>query len=304
MIPYSNLRKRPRVDLAAAIPLDEPLTVYVEPTNKCNLSCDFCPQFLSDYEERAGYSEHMPVDLFRKVADELKAMHLASLKLYFFGEPLMHPAIAEICRLSADVCDRVELTTNAIPFTDQKIIDIIDSGIHYIRVSWYGEKADRVRENVRKLWEARQSRGRTLPWIAVKIHSAAQSADVESLKSSCDEIITEQLHTIGSDFVQLRSYARNKKACPYPFYNLVVKSNGDVVPCCVAWEQSLVVGNVRDQTLRDIWRGQPMHRIRMMHLQGRSSELAACAQCDTGYNCPDSVDSVSAADYEGRVKSL
>lgn len=85
MIAYSELRKSARIPLADATPLDKPLTVYVEPTNRCNLSCSFCPQSLADYKERAGYWEHMDIALYRKVMHEIQAMGIKSLKLPGYG---------------------------------------------------------------------------------------------------------------------------------------------------------------------------------------------------------------------------
>ena len=116
----------------------------------------------------------------------------------------------------------------------------------------------------------------------------------------CDEIGPEGLHSIGSDMIQIKRLTGPHIACPYPFYNLVVKSNGDVVPCCVAWEKSLIVGNAREQTLAEIWKGDRLAEIHRLHLSGRSGELAACAKCDTLFNCPDSVDSLSVEEYERR----
>lgn len=294
MTDYADLRKQPRIDLAREIPLNAPLTVYVEPTNRCNLACDFCPQSLLDYKERAGYWEHMPLYLFERLMREIKEMGVKSLKLYFFGEPLMHPQIGSLCAEAAGNCERVELTTNLIPLTEMKAAAIMTSGIHYVRVSWYGEKPERVIANLKML---KAHRVAPLPHIAVKF--LRREDVVDGLE--CDEVCVEQLHTIGSDFVHLRSYEENKKACPYPFYTLVVKSNGDVVPCCVAWDKSLVVGNVSSNTLAELWRSPKMKAIRLAHLRGERSSLAACAQCDVLFNCPDSVDSVSAEEYKKRV---
>lgn len=295
---YSQLRTAKRLNLAEAIPLPVPMTIYVEPTNVCNLACDFCPHSIPDYKEAAAYHQHMPLSLFSRLMNEIRDMRIKSLKLYFFGEPLMHPEIGEMCRLAANACERVELTTNAIPFTDAKIEAIANSGIHFIRLSWYGEKPERVRRNIRLLSEARNSK---TPFLAIKVFNQKQAEEVEDLRPVVDEICIEQLHTVGSNFVQLRSYEENKKACPYPFYTMVVKANGDVVPCCVAWETSLNCGNVNDYSLHDIWNGPRMHEIRMAHLSGQKSMLHACASCDTIYNCPDSVDSVSPEEFERRI---
>ena len=303
MIPYASLRKDARIDLASAVPLDAPLTVYVEPTNRCNLSCDFCPQSLEDYKERAGYWEHIDMGLYRKVINEVAEMGIKSLKLYFFGEPLLHPHIGEICFLAHQVCDRVELTTNGMALTTKKTYDILEGGLDYLRVSIYTAKEAHPTLVLRNVARLRHMRGDgKKPFIFAKAFDQL-SLDYAryNYEGVADEIGLEQLHSIGSDFVHIsQQKPGSHKACPYPFYNLVVKSNGDVVPCCVAWEKSLVVGNANTQTLREIWQGEALARIHRLHLSGQGQSLAACAKCDTIFNSPDSVDSLTAQEYERR----
>lgn len=299
MIPYTQLRKDSRLDLAATIPLPAPLTVYIEPTNRCNLSCDFCPQSLEDYKERAGYWQHMPVEMFAKIIDEIKTLGIKSVKLYFFGEPLLHPQIGELVRLAKTVCHRVELTTNGIPLNERRAKELIAAGLDYLRVSLYNEQPERVRENVKRLHDLR---GIT-PHICVKIFSKEEADAAYTLYAGiADEVSHETLHSMGSDLINISQQPHSDKtACPYPFYTLVVKANGDVVPCCVAWEQSLVVGNVENESLLNIWKGDKLANIHKLHLEGRRNELAACAKCDTLFNSPDSVEGVTAKEYEDRV---
>ncbi len=301
MIPYAQLRKESRLDLAAAVPLAAPLTVYVEPTNRCNLSCEFCPQSLPDYKERAGYWQHIDIDLYRKVIKEIGELGIKSLKLYFFGEPLLHPEIGEICFLAHQVCDRVELTTNAMALTEKKAQELIDAELDYLRVSVYMDIPNPVNvvRNVRRLHELRGDK--TKPFIFAKVFNQAEADKIRPFYAEIvDEIGWEGLHSIGSDMIQIGKLHGPQIACPYPFYNLAVKSNGDVVPCCVAWEKSLIVGNVKDQTLAEIWAGEPLARIHRLHLSGRAGELAACKNCDTMFNSPDSVDALTVEAYDRR----
>lgn len=307
MIPYTKLRKSPRLSLAEAIPLDAPLTIYVEPTNRCNLSCDFCPQSLEDYEDRTGKRQDMPIDLWRKIMDEIRIMEIKSLKLYFFGEPLLHPDIVEMVSIAKTVCERVELTTNGMALsvkTATGLLGVLD----YLRVSIYPDvkHPEHVVRNVARLWDLREGLHHSNPYICAKVFSQAEADSIRPFyENIVDEIAVEGLHTIGSEFVQISQQAKDdRKACPYPFYNLVVKSNGDVVPCCVAWEDSLVVGNVREETLLEIWRGDKLARIHRLHLEGRRGELAACAKCDTLFNSPDNVDGLSVKEYENRRISI
>lgn len=304
MLPYTQLRKDSRLNLAEAVPLPVPLTVYVEPTNKCNLSCDFCPQSLEDYEDRTGPRQHMTISLYAKVMAEIEVLGIKSLKLYFFGEPLLHPYIAEMVTLAKTVCNRVELTTNGMALTERMARSLIASGLDYLRVSVYSTIAhpENVVRNVSYLRRMRDESGVSSPVICAKVFTIEERESIRSAyEGIADEIAVEGLHTIGSEFVQISQQEKDdRKACPYPFYNLVVKSNGDVVPCCVAWEDSLVVGNVRDQTLLEIWRGDKLARVHRLHLEGRRSELAACAKCDTLFNSPDNVDDLSAENYDVR----
>lgn len=304
MTPYTELRREPRLSLSEAVPLSAPLTIYVEPTNRCNLSCDFCPQSLEDYEDRTGKRQDMPLEIWAKVMDEIRVMGIRSLKLYFFGEPLLHPDIREMVRIAKTACERVELTTNGMALSQRIARSLLASGLDYLRVSVYPtiSHPKNVIRNVAYLRSIRDEAELSDPYICAKVFNEAQRAlmrpDYEGI---VDEIAVEGLHTIGSEFVNISEQVRGKQvACPYPFYNLVVKSNGDVVPCCVAWEDSLVVGNVKTQTLMEIWAGEPLARIHRLHLEGRRGELAACAQCDTIFNSPDSVDGLKAREYEAR----
>lgn len=301
MIPYGQLRKDSRIDLREAVPLPRPLTIYVEPTNKCNLSCDFCPQSLPDYVERAGYSEHMDIGLFARLMNEIQEMQIKSLKLYFFGEPLLHPQIGEIVRLAKTVCERVELTTNAYALTGKIARQLCIEGLDYLRVSVYDDDP-RVMRNVLGLHSIRGFVDGSKPYICAKVFDKDQAQHLRDIgwEDFVDEIAVEGLHTIGSDLVQFGGATGPQIACAYPFYNLVVKSNGDVVPCCVAWEKSLVVGNVKTQTLAEIWAGEPLARIHRLHIEGRRGELAACAQCDTIYHSPDSLNGLSVEEYDRR----
>jgi len=67
--------------------------------------------------------------------------------------------------------------------------------------------------------------------------------------------------------------------CPEPFYSLAVNFNGQVSICCVDWSMGTLVGDLRTESLKDIWFGESLKRFRSIHLEGRRNELTACANC-------------------------
>lgn len=144
MLTYTQLRSTPRVNLATAVPLAAPFTVYVEPTNICNFRCVMCPESFSDYRELAGYYEKMPMELFEKILSDLKAFgRIKTMKFYFEGEPLLHPQLPTMIRMAADsgFIERTELTTNGSLLNEKRSAELLDSGLKYLRFSIYSVDA-------------------------------------------------------------------------------------------------------------------------------------------------------------------
>ncbi|PKL90713.1 MAG: radical SAM protein [Candidatus Goldiibacteriota bacterium HGW-Goldbacteria-1] len=79
---------------------------YIEITNACNLSCDFCPG-------TKRKSEFMAAEIFDKILERIKG-HSDNLYFHVMGEPLLHPLLGLFLDLCAQKGFRVNLTTNGI----------------------------------------------------------------------------------------------------------------------------------------------------------------------------------------------
>ena len=53
--------------------------------------------------------------------------------------------------------------------------------------------------------------------------------------------------------------------CALIFYNLTVKYDGIVSACPVDWEQKTNFGDLKEQTLYEIWNGKKLNDFRRMH---------------------------------------
>src|SRR5512137_1763064 len=96
MLPYSELRTTNRKPLAPRLPLKAPLGVMISLTNRCNLSCEFCPKSDAEYYKKVGGSADLDSSLVRKVIKELADAGLKSLRLYGIGEPLLHRGLESL----------------------------------------------------------------------------------------------------------------------------------------------------------------------------------------------------------------
>lgn len=78
--------------------------VYIEITNLCNLSCDFCPQ-------TKRTPEFMKFETFNKILEQIKP-HTEHIYFHLKGEPLLHPEIDKFLDLSCEKGIKVNITTN------------------------------------------------------------------------------------------------------------------------------------------------------------------------------------------------
>ncbi len=313
MAGYIESRRDGRIDLAAESPLSKPLAIYLEPTNICNFGsqCYFCPQHVTDYKAKAGYYQHIPLSIVHKVVEDIKAMGgVKSIKLHFLGEGTLHPQLGEIARLCCSVCSDVMLTTNGTRLDAKKSEELIDAGLSFVRVSIYEETKTSVQAsilaNVIAFKQIRDSMGKTSPRIVAKWLSD-NPAFAQAIRLFYDGVADEFLYEgikNSSAFVSSESIAPLGKqiACPMPFYQMIVKANGDIAPCCTAWDTELNVGNVMEDSLLNIWNGEKLARIHRLHLEGRRKELASCKDCQVLWTSTDSVDDLSVEEYNKRRK--
>jgi MoaA/NifB/PqqE/SkfB family radical SAM enzyme len=69
----------------------------------------------------------------------------------------------------------------------------------------------------------------------------------------------------------------SKTFCIYPWIHLHAYPTGEAYPCCHAEMKPGVVGNCRTNTLEEIWRGEPMQKLRNDMLT--ETPHAACTRC-------------------------
>lgn len=101
--------------------------VYIEITNKCNLTCSFCP--------RTGRPlADMDAALFARIAAEVKPL-TDKVYLHVMGEPLMHPDFTHFIRICADQALPVAITTNGSMLNTDSAMVILDPIIRMVNIS-------------------------------------------------------------------------------------------------------------------------------------------------------------------------
>jgi radical SAM protein with 4Fe4S-binding SPASM domain len=333
---YSELRSSNRIDLRSEAPLASPLTLHIETTNVCNFRCVQCPTGLPDYAETAGYYQHMPLDLYEKTIDDMREFApVKSLKMYLLGEPLLNKNLGRMIRMAKDagVAERIEVTSNASMLTRDRAIEMIESGLEHFRASVYSVDDQRQREiiqtkttpaevleNVTRLRHLRDQRGSQTPFLRAETLSDTPELNqrfLDTYRDVADEAAVTFPHnwngyqdrdlittiTTGKEITEDDCFPDKKNVCAFPFYTLAVRSNGSVVTCCVDWSGGTTVGNIREQSLLSIWRGERLLQFQRLHLEGRRNENSSCKGCTALYRSPDNLDGLSALEFQKRWDS-
>src|SRR6202047_3368685 len=107
----------------------EPVCLYLETTNRCNLLCTTCPRTFEALEPPGD----MSWELFTGIVDQFP--RIARVVLHGVGEPMMVPALPRMIRYLKDRGTYVLFNTNGTLLTRHKGRELIDSGLDELRVS-------------------------------------------------------------------------------------------------------------------------------------------------------------------------
>jgi MoaA/NifB/PqqE/SkfB family radical SAM enzyme len=121
---FERIREK-RTPIAA----DDPVCLYLETTNRCNLLCTTCPR---TYEELEPPSD-MSWELFTSIVDQFPKIE--RVVLHGVGEPMM---VAELPKMVKYLKDRgvyVLFNTNGTLMREKKSRELIEAGLDEMRIS-------------------------------------------------------------------------------------------------------------------------------------------------------------------------
>ena len=260
-------------------------SLIIEPTNTCNLRCTFC--FVTDGMTRDG--GFMDFDLFKKIIDD--CTDLEHLCMHNWGEPLLHKDIFRMIEYAKNKgVNYVVMNTNGTLLTDKMIDRIVNSKLDIIRFSIDGsaETFKRVRgvelknieKNIKKLKIIKEKKRPELKMGVVFTVEEDTEGDAEEYINHWEKIV---------DHVRLQPKlitSPRTEVCPEPFGKdygkLVVLWDGRVIPCCVDYNANLMIGNIQNDTIQNLWKSEKLNLLREQHLKGDFPDTCAnCNECES-----------------------
>ena len=279
-----------------------PAFVKIDISPVCNLRCTVCvhadpngSELLEQQDFAPGHK--MTPEQFQRLIDQVKD-YATAVSLYTWGDPMTHPDLPELCRIAGDAGLQVHISTNfSFKLNDDRIRELSESGLTHLTVcvdglsqehyekTRVGGRIEWVLSNLERVCRFRQEDARAYPLVEVQyIEYKHNLHELEAARKLCDEYGVDEFASFPG---ALHNYADREPGnyevhgpkpkglvpgCYWPHYSMVVKYNGDVIPCCehrmaaqhAPGADARVFGNVFETPISEIWNGPHYRQARRL----------------------------------------
>lgn len=278
----------------------------------CMYSCRMCPYTEKDVRAHYRKASEMDFETLRGIVRSVPNDPHYSFDISAIGETLEFEPLPEFIAYMKRERPLVNtiISTNGVLMTPERFEKLADSGLDSIQFSLYAENAEdhahitgtrtfaRVKENI--LAACAMARKRVhRPFLQAFMIECAENAHTADRflafwSQQVDKAFLRPLYNVGRKLEGMTPtfepvLPERRYPCITPWYSTAVRSSGEVLPCYMfhwskdGWDRSL--GNIREQTLAELWRTPAFRKFRQAHLSGDLRDYPICRRCDlwSGY---------------------
>ena len=292
-----------------------PVSISFEPTTSCNLRCPECPSGLRAFTRPTGMLQK---DFFTQTIDDIYK-ELLYLIFYFQGEPYLNTDFLEMVKYASGKGIYTATSTNAHYLTDEAAKKTVESGLDRLIISIDGTTQDvykqyRIGGNIDKViagaknivkWK-KELNSKTpfvfFQFLVVKpnehqvedIKKLAKEVGVNEVRFKTAQVYDykndpNQLIPVNNKFSRYNKNAdgtyspKNKLAnrCWKLQHANVITWDGLVVPCCFDKDATHRLGNLKNESFKNIWHNSNYKQFRAELMHGRKN-IDICANCSEG----------------------
>jgi len=279
--------------------LDSPPQLDIELNGGCNMKCPFC---LHGYGDKRP-DTHLLTERYQALIDEAVALGVRGLKLNYINEPMLRTDL-ERCIAYAKAAGilNVYMVTNGTLLNAKRRASMLDSGITKVFISvdaatsgTYSKqrlsgKFDLVVKNILDFVEERDRQGLKYPLVRVSfLRNALNIHEEEAFREFWQDKVDMLAFQKMNDLPDLDSgltlngrVTEEPRGCTFPFKQLVVDHEGDILPCCKMGGKKLLLGNIDTMTLKAAWNSDKMKDLQLMHKENRWRDNPVCKRCIGG----------------------
>lgn len=238
--------------------INHPNVIMIEAVGICNAKCSYCPQGLGKIDDIKKEDRFISRETLKKALYIAKKGNQKAIYLHHRGEPLLHPEIGYIISEVRKSGFLAYLSTNLISATEDKITEIVKSGINQVEIHLSGGLTildqtillKRIHLFRKANWVYRNNS------IKIEVNYGLTKDETEENvrnKLSNSEYYDESMYIrffYPHDWpalVKMEDKGINPYVCKwYKTNSYAILSNGDIVICCLDQTRSSKIANVNN----------------------------------------------------------
>lgn len=287
-----------------------PKYLSIQTTSFCNAKCIFCP---IDELKHLFPPRAMDEALFRKIIDECSFYRgIERIILYLNNEPLTDINIVDRINYAKSIVPwaSVHILTNGLLLDDKMQDELINSKLDWIGVSMHGIKKqtveaamgidyDIVFPRLLRFFQKAKSKRNLEDFIMVTFLNHKYLSPGE--KDEAINFWKSQGISRISFFEAPISRAGNVKSLAQVYHPKIsgcrsiwanemihIVENGDVILCCMDWKREVILGNLKDQSIYEVWNSLKYTKARGKRDGAQNAENNfICKRCEESIGIAD-----------------
>jgi len=254
--------------------------VSLETMTTCNQKCYFCPVSIAPRED-----ESMSDAMFERIVEELKAFpSLESVFLQSYNEPTLDRRFLDHCRMLHAAGLPIAVLSNGSGFTPAKTDTLIaESPLRYLCINLSTLDRDRYKQDrgedhlpvvLRNVdYMAKKPVAQLMKIVVLGTGNDTHREDFEAIRARYANTRFEvEQHVVmdraGWLDVGLKAAERERplRGCDNvgsrPLQHLHITPRGRCVLCCEDYDEKYVVGDLREQSIREVLEGDELAKLR------------------------------------------
>jgi radical SAM protein with 4Fe4S-binding SPASM domain len=274
-----------------------PVYMLIEPVSACNLRCIMCFQSDKTFTKKP-YMGTMSLELFKSVIDEAVEGGTKAITLASRGEPTMNKNLGKMLEYAKDKFFEVKLNTNGTKMTEKLCHEILSSGVTelvwsidapkkelYEKIRLKG-KFDVVIKNIKMFNDIKEKHypDSILKTTAggVMFHEEQDIQEFTNFFNNLADNVTAQTIENRWNTYENEVTPEIDSPCEYLWERMYVWFDGKCNPCDVDYKSVLQVGDIGNNSIKEIWHGEIYQKLRDDHKKKERKKWSPCDRCGIG----------------------
>jgi len=264
-----------------------PEIINIETSIICNANCVTCPH------KSIKRKINMEFETVKKIIDNASKYPVKEIHPFNYGEPFIYPQFIELLRYVRKKMPKTKLIvySNGAAMTEEqmttvikeRLLDKINFSLDAASPKTYklirGLDYKKTVEKINYFIALKRKYGSNLDISVSFVLTSGNEKELKLFKKYWKG--KARLHIALDDGRSGRAFINrfSKMPCKSPFIRMFILTDGRVVCCEHDARGDMILGNINNNSLEEIWNSKEYRNLRMMHNSQNKKRVPLCKNC-------------------------